>query len=376
MIENNFGTVDLLLFICSLLIAIFVGIYHGFQDRKKQNLENFYFGGKQISPVLLGASMAVTYISAIAFISNPVMIYQRGTTNFWGIFSCILTAIPCIMFVLPLLFRLQPSNIFEYFELRYNSIVKKLCVFVYIFQQISWMSIGIQMTGSALSLVTPISVNWSIVITVMICCIYTTLGGLKAIVWVDGIQSLIMLSGGITVLIYASMQVGGFSSSVKALDEAGLNNFFDFSLNLNQTYTFWSYIFGITFAYMSYVCTNQSMTQRLQSCKNQTDAKKTLLVFVLFASVIYGLGFLNGVPMFSFFKGCDPLKSGEIDFADQMIPLMVMKLFKNLPGFAGLFVSSIYSGMLSTVSSGTRSVAMTILEVFVRPNRSKVNQKT
>jgi len=375
MTESNFGIVDLVLFIGSLLVAIGVGVYHGIQDRKKQNLENYYFGSKQISPLLLGTSMAVTYISAIAFISSPVMIHQQGTKNFWALASCALTALPCTMFVLPLLFRLQPSNIFEFFELRYNSMVKILCVFVYIFQQVSWMAIGTQMTASALSLVTPISVNWSIVITVFICCIYTTSGGLKSIVWVDGIQSLIMLSGGITVFIYASVQVGGFSSSIKALDDAGLNNFFDFSLNLNETYTFYSYVFGISFSYIYYVCTNQSMTQRLQSCQNQADAKKTMMVFVFLSSVIYGLGFLNGVPMFSFYKGCDPIKSGEIDFADQMIPLMVVKLFKNLPGFSGLFVSSIYSGMLSTVSSGTNSVAMTILEVFVRPNLKEMSDE-
>ena len=70
------------------------------------------------------------------------------------------------------------------------------------------------------------------------------------------------------------------------------------------------------------------------------------MVFVFLSSVINGLGLLNGIPMFLFYKGCDPIKSGEIDFADQMIPLMVVKLFKNLPGFSGLFVASIYSGML------------------------------
>lgn len=57
--------------------------------------------------------MAVTYISAIAFISSPVMVHQQGTKNFWALASCALTALPCTMFVLPLLFRLQPSNIFE-----------------------------------------------------------------------------------------------------------------------------------------------------------------------------------------------------------------------------------------------------------------------
>jgi len=96
---------------------------------------------------------------------------------------------------------------------------------------------------------------------------------------------------------------------------------------------------------------------------------------MIFTGIVLCVGIMNGIPMFSYFKGCDPIKSGEIDFADQLIPLMVVKLFKNFPGFAGLFVSSVYSGMLSTVSSGTNSVAMIIFEVFVRPNVRQMNNK-
>ena len=50
--------------------------------------------------------------------------------------------------------------------------------------------------------------------------------------------------------------------------------FQSFTFNLNETYTFYSYIFGTSFAYLSYFCTNQSIAQRLQSCKNKSDAKK------------------------------------------------------------------------------------------------------
>ena len=37
----------------SLVTAMLVGLYHGYQDRKKQNLENFFFGNKEMSPVSL-----------------------------------------------------------------------------------------------------------------------------------------------------------------------------------------------------------------------------------------------------------------------------------------------------------------------------------
>ena len=58
-------------------------------------------------------SMAVTYISAISFISGPAAVYLRGTTTFWWLVNCIVPAFPCAMFVLPMLFRLRPSNVFE-----------------------------------------------------------------------------------------------------------------------------------------------------------------------------------------------------------------------------------------------------------------------
>ena len=76
---------------------------------------------------------------------------------------------------------------------------------------------------------------------------------------------------------------------------------------------------------------------------------RTLVYCMIFTGIAMCIGIMNGIPMFSYFKGCDPIKSGEIKFADQFIPLMVVKLFRSLPGFAGLFVSSIYSGMLRLV---------------------------
>ena len=62
---------------------------------------------------MLGASMAVTYISAISFISIPVMVYYQGTKNFWNIASCLLPAIPCCLFVLPVLYKFEPSSVYE-----------------------------------------------------------------------------------------------------------------------------------------------------------------------------------------------------------------------------------------------------------------------
>ena len=55
---------------------------------------------------------------------------------------------------------------------------------------------------------------------------------------------------------------------------------------------------------------------------------------------------LNGVSMYAYFEGCDPLRSGKFKDRNQYVPYLVVQLFENAPGMAGLFVSAAYSGML------------------------------
>jgi len=53
-----------------------------------------------------------------------------------------------------------------------------------------------------------------------------------------------------------------------------------------------------------------------------------------------------GLVMYAYFEGCDPLKAGQISKPDQMIPLLVIKVFQTVPGMAGVFASAVISGAL------------------------------
>jgi len=58
------------------------------------------------------------------------------------------------------------------------------------------------------------------------------------------------------------------------------------------------------------------------------------------------LSALTGLTMYAYFEGCDPIKAGIVQKADQMIPLLVAKVFRDVPGMSGLFVSAALSGTL------------------------------
>ncbi|KAK3776312.1 hypothetical protein RRG08_039898 [Elysia crispata] len=67
----------------------------------------------------------------------------------------------------------------------------------------------------------------------------------------------------------------------------------------------------------------------------------------------------EGIIAFSYFqtKGCDPIRSGQISEPNQLIPFTVMDMFHNYPGLSGLFLASLFSASLSTLSSGLSSTA-------------------
>jgi len=70
------------------------------------------------------------------------------------------------------------------------------------------------------------------------------------------------------------------------------------------------------------------------------------IVSVVPGVVFFGLASATGCVMYAYFEGCDPLKSGKINKSDQLLPYLVVHVFENFPGLAGLFISAAFSGTL------------------------------
>ena len=62
--------------------------------------------------------------------------------------------------------------------------------------------------------------------------------------------------------------------------------------------------------------------------------------------VFMAIAILSGAAMYGYYYDCDPLESNKIEKPDQMMPVMVLDIFQDVPGMAGLFVSAIFSGTL------------------------------
>ncbi|XP_072339869.1 sodium-coupled monocarboxylate transporter 1-like isoform X3 [Scyliorhinus torazame] len=219
----------------------------------------------------------------------------------------------------------------------------------------------------ALSQVTGMDLWISVVITGLVGTLYTTLGGIKAVVWTDVFQLCIMVIGLVAVLIQGSIHVGGFGKIWNIAKKGNRTDIFDFDPDPRKVYTTWTVCIGAVFGWTSIYGCNQVQVQRYLACKSEREAIKALILNLVGIIALFTLSCLCGLVMYAVYETCDPIKMNRVSTSDQLTPLLVVDLFDQMPGFSGLFVASAYSGTLSTISSGISAMAAVTVEDFLKP---------
>lgn len=111
-------------------------------------------------------------------------------------------------------------------------------------------------------------------IVVLVSIIYTLLGGIKAVIWTDSIQMIVVISAVFIVIIVALKGMNlSFFDTLQIAQQSGKLNTFDFSRDISVTNTFWATLIGGTVMWIRYFCFDQSQVQRVLTSKSLKCAK-------------------------------------------------------------------------------------------------------
>ncbi|KAJ9575563.1 hypothetical protein L9F63_007571, partial [Diploptera punctata] len=196
-------------------------------------------------------------------------------------------------------------------------------------------------------------------------------GGLKAVIWTDFLQGVVMVASNITVIVLGLIHIGGFGNMWKINEEGGRIKFFDMDPSPFKRMTFWNVIIGFTFSATSTVGVNQGMVQKCMSLPTLKQAKWSLAICVIGLILIKCISCTTGLLIYASYHECDPIRSKAVNRPDQLTTYYVMDIAGHVPGLPGLFVAGIFSAALSTMSSLLNSLGATLFEDFVRPFISK-----
>ncbi|XP_035825117.1 sodium-coupled monocarboxylate transporter 1 [Aplysia californica] len=369
MVKHSFYIGDFVVFGLTILVSIGIGIFYALSGGRQKTTSEYLVGGRSMKFLPVAISLLVSFESSIMMLGLPAEGYVYGIQYVMGSAGFFISQLLSVFIMVPLLHPLRITSAYEYLEYRFNSrAVRLLGTFLGMLGYIWYMGIVLFGPAVALEAVTGFPLWSSIFVISLVSVIYTSIGGIKAVIWTDVFQSVVMFAGMFSVIIKATIDVGGPAKVWKIAEAGGRLEFFNFDPDPTTRHTFWNLFVGSIIRGFGLVF-NQSTVQRISSTKTVAQAKKVLLFVAPTFFVTLSIAVYEGIVAYSYYqtKRCDPFEAKQIEDPNQIVPFIVMDIFKNLPGMPGLFLASLFSASLSTLSSGLSSLSALLWADIVHP---------
>ena len=197
--------------------------------------------------------------------------------------------------------------------------------------------------------------------------------------WTDAFQAIMMFGSFLAVIIKGNADAGGSHVVFDRNYQTGRIEIFNFDPAMTTRHTVWAMIIGGYFTWISVYGINQTQVQRYLTVPDKKKVVKAIWWNVIGIGSLLLMCSYAGLVIFAFYdiKQCDPIKAKMVDKADQLFPLFVMQVMGDIPCIPGLFIAGVFSGALSTVSSGLNSLAAVVFQdIFVSACNKDFPEKT
>lgn len=350
-----------------LIVSILIGVYYRFVGAKQSTTTEYLLADRSMSAAPVAFSLMASFMSAITILGVSMEIYQYGTMFVIINISYIVSTPIAAYLILPVFYRLKTASVYEYLEQRFGYATRLAASIAFSLQMILYMGIVVYAPALALEAVTELSQIFSVVIVGVVCTIYATMGGMKAVLITDIYQSLLMFAAVFSVIICAWIKAGSLDVIWQTAVDNKRINFNNFSIDPTERHTWFTQILGGSATYLALYGVNQTQVQRLLAVRTLRSARAALWWCLPILCLLSISTCFSGLCIYWYYRNCDPVLQGRVSSRDQVMPLFVVDTMGDYTGLAGLFVSGIFCASLSTISSAISSLAAVTLEDYLKP---------
>lgn len=360
--------IDYLIIAISLVFPVVISLYF---SKKQNNTNKFFTGGGSIPSWAIGISILATLISSVTFLAYP----GNGFSSNWillvqGIMVPI-TLIFFIGFVVPLYRKHIKISAYEYFEQRFGFFARIYSSIAFFLAHFSKMGTVFFLIALAFSKMVGLDTTTLIWVMGILVVFITFIGGIEAVVWMDVVQGIMLILGGILVLIVISLSIDGGIATIWTQGVADHKIGFEpYEFSFTKL-TFWVMVFnGIFYAIQKYG-TDQTIVQRYLTAKSDKGAIKASLMGVLLSVPVWTLFMFIGTALYVYYKINAGILPVDIK-PDAVFPTFIMT---ELPiGIIGVVLAALLAAAISSLDSDLNCLsAITVEDYYARfkPNSTE-----
>jgi SSS family solute:Na+ symporter len=346
--------------------TIGLGWYFG---RKQKDTSEYFVGSGKMNPVLIGVSLFATLLSTISYLAIPGEVLGKGPTFMTNYIAYPFVFLVLGFVILPVYMRQRVTSAYELLEERLGLSIRLLGGVLFLALRLVWMSLLVFLTAKAIAIMIGVGdemVPWIVLVTGIFAVTYTSLGGLRAVVITDLMQTLLLYGGALLVIGTISWKMGGLGWFPTEWQHDVWDKQPVFSFDPSTRVTVVGSILSV---FLWTVCTSmgdQVSVQRFMSTKDASSARRAIAIQLTISFIVGATLGLVGIALLGFFQTNPDLLPGEGSLkqqADQLFPHFIAAHLP--PVITGLVVSGLFAAAMSSIDSGVNSITAVVMTDFL-----------
>jgi solute:Na+ symporter, SSS family len=378
------SSIDIIISLLYIFAIVFVGIWIG-AKKKKTSAADYFLAGKTLRWPMIGMALFATNISCVHLVSLAQSGFDTGLLNGNFEWMAIFVLIIFALFFVPFYLKSRVTTLPEFLEKRYNRACRDWLTIVSVISAII-IHIAFSLLAGGIILKTLFGINMyiSVVVLSTLVAIYTIIGGLKAVVITESIQTIVLVIGALILTVASWIKLGGWDPLLEVLRTTqNLDKLSILRPEGDPSGMPWYAIFlGYPVLGIWYWCADQTIVQRVLGAKNENNAQIGALfcgflkifpvfIFVLPGLLAYALSH-KGLINIEQITSTNSLGESVVN-SKGIYTVMITQL---LPvGLVGVLVAALLSGLMSQVSSALNSISTLISYDLFKRNWPDISDK-
>ncbi len=346
--------------------VVLFGCSFFFRSKDGESAGLFTSGGGRLPAWAVGMSIFATYISSISFLALPGKAFGSDWNAFVFSLSIPFAAVIAVKFFVPLYRSLNSVSAYSYLEERFGPWARIYASLCYLVSQIARIGAVTYLLALPMNALLGWSIPAIILVTGVAVMLYSMMGGIRAVIWTDAVQGIVLIGGVLLCLTFLLLKIpGGVPEAVRMASAEGKLSLGSFSLTDWAGSTFWvCLVYGLVINLNNFGI-DQNYIQRYMSARTMKDAVRS----TLFGSCLYVpvslLFFCIGTALFCYYRASpELLPAGLAEAPDKVFPYFIVNA---LPvGVTGLLIAAVFAAGMSTISTSLNSGATIMMTDYYK----------
>ena len=382
--QQVFAPIDWLVIVAYMGMMVAIGV---FSSRKQEDADTFFLGGRAMPAWAVALSVLATTLSAATFIGVPQMAYGGDLTYLILNIGTMLAAFVVAFVLIPPVYKAGTVTIYGYLGKRYGQPAMAAASIMFLMGRLLASGARLFIAAIAFSLMlygdtSPRELILAIAILGVIGTIYTTFGGIKAVIWTDTIQIVVVVfAAGLSIFLLMRAIPLPFAEILQVLRDSPDGNklrVLDLQHNWSMNYTIWTGVIASTFVSTACYGTDYDIAQRMMTAKSPLQGGLALISACLLGIPVVCLFLFIGLLLSIFYGRPDIMgAAAPLDVITGTERVYPQFLLNHLPaGLRGVAMAGMFAAAMSSFDSAINAMAGTAVADLYMPWRRWTNQET